>query len=208
LLSRLDPTAKRFILRLPFAAGGALLLWFWGLDALWGRAVIDTAETTIRAVERAPSTFVEWRSNRVVVFRRSDFGSRSDLPGFDPALMTFNLALFLGLWAATPGAASLRGLRGGLGGCVLLFASHVLHVALAIEATWATKLGAWSIWNYPRWQRELFATGNYFFDIVLRFALPFAFWGVFILLPTLRAQEEEAQLKESAPPRPKRKKKR
>ena len=168
-----------------------------------------TAETAIRAEERPSSTFIEWRSTRVVTFRRSDFGSRSGQPGFDPAFMTANLAMLLALWAATPGAVSGPIALRGLACTAVLFASHVLHVILTVEATWATKLGAWSVWHYPRWERELFATGNYFFDIVLKYALPFALWGVFILVPALRQREEAEPKKESAPsPARKRKKKR
>ena len=207
MLSRLDPTARRLVLRLPLAAAGALLLWFLWLASPWGQSVVAVAEATIRAVERPSATFIEWRSTRVVTFRRSDFGSRSGQPGFDPAFMTANLAMLLALWGATPGAASGRVALRGLGCTLVLFASHVLHVVLTVEATWATKLGAWSEWHYPRWQRELFATGNYFFDIVLKYALPFALWGVFILLPALRQREEAEPKKESAPPPARKRKK-
>lgn len=173
---------------------------------MWGESVVAVSETVIRAVERPSATFIEWQSPRVVSFRRSDFGSRSGHPGFDPASITANLALLLALWGATPGAASGRLVRRGLLCLAALFASHVIHVVLTVEATWATRLGAWSEWHYPRWEREVFATGRYFFDIVLKYALPFALWGFLLLVPALRAREEEAE-KESAPPPPRRRKK-
>jgi hypothetical protein len=208
LLSRLDPTARRFILRLPLAATGALLLWFLGLASVWGNSVVAVSETAIRAVERPSATFIEWQSPRVVTFRRSDFASRSGLPGFDPASITANLALLLALWGATPGAASGWLVRRGLACVAALFASHVLHVVLTVEATWATRLGAWSEWHYPRWEREFFATGRYFFDIVLKYALPFALWGVLLLVPALRAREETAAEEERAPSSARKRKKR
>ena len=166
------------------------------------------AETTIRALERPSATLIEWKSPRIVTFRRSDFGSRSGHPGFDPAFMTANLALLLALWWATPGAASVPLLRRGAACIALLFASHVIHVMLTVEATWATKLGAWSEWHYPRWQRELFATGNYFFDIVLKYALPFALWGALLLVPALREREEAEERRERAPSPARKRKKR
>jgi hypothetical protein len=209
LLSRLDPTARRLVLRLPVAAAGALLLWFLGLATPWGQSVIAVAETSIRAVERPTATLIEWHSPRVVTIRRSDFGSRSGLPGFDPAFMTANLVLLLALWWATPGAASPPLLKRAAACIALLFLSHVVHVIFTVEATWATKLGAWSVWRYPRWQREFFATANYFFDIVLKYALPFALWGTLLLVPALQANEAKAAAKESSPrPHKPRKKKR
>ena len=207
MLSRLDPNAKRLVLRLPFAAAGALLLWYGGLNELWGRATVSAAETTIRAFEHPASTIVQWKSVRAVTFRRSDFGSRSEVPGFDPAAITANLALFLALWAATPGTATVKAFRSGAACLAALFASHVLHVAFTVEATWATMLGSWSIYHYPRWLREVFATGRYFFDIVLKYALPFALWGAFLLVPAFRAREERNAEKEGAPA-PARKRKR
>ncbi len=208
MLSRLDPTARRLVLRLPLAAAGAILLWFLGLASVWGKSVMIVSETMIRAVERPSATFIEWQSTRAVSFRRSDFGSRSGQPAFDPASITANLALLLALWSATPGATSARLVRRGLGCVAVLFTSHVLHVILTVEATWATRLGAWSEWHYPRWERELFATGRYFFDIVLKYALPFALWGVFVLVPALRADEEASVQKESAPSSARKRKKR
>ena len=166
------------------------------------------SETLIRAVERPSATFVEWQSPRVVSFRRSDFASRSGQPAFDPAAVTANLALLLALWGATPGAASGGLARRGLACVAVLFASHVLHVILTVEATWATSLGAWSEWYYPRWQREIFATGKYFFDIVLKYALPFALWGVFLAFPVFRASEAAAEKGNAPSPAPRRKKRR
>ncbi len=186
-----------------------MLLWFLGLASWWGQSVIAVSETLIRAVERPSATFVEWQSTRAVSFRRSDFASRSGQPAFDPAAITANLALLLALWSATPGATSGKLARRGLACAAILFASHVLHVILTVEATWATSLGAWSEWYYPRWQREIFATGRYFFDIVLKYALPFALWGFFLAVPAFRASEAAAEEGESAPsPARKRKKRR
>ena len=178
---------------------GALLLWYGGLNELSGRAASSAAESTIRAFARPASTLVEWKSIRAVTFRRSDFGSRSEVPGFDPAGITANLALFLALWAATPGTATAKAFRGGVACLVALFASHVLHVVLTVEATWATMLGSWSIYHYPRWLREIFATGRYFFDIVLKYALPFALWGAFLLVPAIREREERAEERDRTP---------
>jgi len=57
-----------------------------------------------------------------------------------------------------------------------------------------------------RWQRELFATSRYFFDIALVYALPFVLWGLFILMPWARVRAAAA---DPAPaPKPGRRKKR
>ena len=208
--SLVDPSARRFLARLPLAAGLALLVWFGGLASVWGRAATAASEKAIRILERPPVTFLQWEDGNVL-FRRSDFSSRSGTPGFEAGGVTGNLVLLLALAAATPGAGSGRGLlRAALAGAAL-FATHVVHVALTVQATYAVDLGAWSLYAYPRWQRELFATGRYFFDVALKYALPFFLWGLLVVLPVLneRAERETTEGEAAAAvPSPKRRRRR
>lgn len=202
MLSRVDPSARRFLARLPLAAGLALLVWFGGLASPWGRAVTAVSEKAIRLVERPSVTFLQWEDGNVL-FRRSDFSSRSGTPGFEAGGVTGNLVLLLALAAATPGCGTGRGLaRAGLAGTAL-FATHVLHFALTVQATYAVDLGAWSLYAYPRWERELLATGRYFFDVALKYALPFFLWGLLVVLPILNERAEaEAGAGGAAAPAP------
>jgi hypothetical protein len=205
LLSRLDPSARKLLARLPLAAVLAFGLWFLGLSEAWGRAVTAATEATIRAFERPPVTFLTWEGN-AVAYRRSDFSSRSDSPGLDPSAVTGNLVLLLALAFAVPGVASARGAVRTSLALAALFVSHVVHVALTVETTYATQLGAWSLYAYRPYQRELIASGRYFFDIALRFALPFVLWGILIVVPF--ANERDAADAEGEPPkrtRPKKK---
>lgn len=190
MLSALDPRAKRFLARLPFAAALALLAWFAGVPEPWGRAVVAAVEPAIRLTESPAATFLTWEDGEVL-FRRSDFGTRSGTPGFRIAPVTANLVVLIALLAATPKGAGPR-LRGGGLALLALFASHVLHVALTVGATYATDLGAWSLWAYPRWQRELLAGGRHFFDIALKYAMPFFLWGLLVVLPGLGEPEAAA----------------
>lgn len=188
--SALDPRAKRFLARLPLAAALALLAWFAGVPEPWGRAVVAAAEPAIRLTESPAATFLTWEDDEVL-FRRSDFGTRSGTPGFRISPVTANLVVLIALLAATPKGGGPR-LRGGALALLGLFASHVLHVALTVGATYATDLGAWSLWAYPRWQRELLAGGRHFFDIALKYAMPFFLWGLLVVLPGLSGREPEA----------------
>ena len=205
MLSGLDPRAKRFLARLPLAAGLALAAWFAGVPEPWGRAVVAAAEPAIRLTERPRATFLQWEEGDVL-FRRSDFGTRSGTPGFRLAPVTANLVVLIALLGATPPGEGRRRLRGGALALVALFASHVLHVALTVGATYATDLGAWSLYAYPRWQRELLAGGRHFFDIALKYAMPFLLWGLLVVLPALGADEGAPDVETEAPPRSRRRK--
>lgn len=188
MLSRIDPSNRRLLARVPIAAAAALLIWYAGGAEIYGRALAAVTERALRLFERPPVTFLTW-DDGVAMIRRTDFSSRSEMPAFDLAAVTGNYVLLLALCLSTPGAGTRQGLKAGLLATLALFATHVLHFALAIETIYATQLGAWSVYAYERWQREIVASGRYFFDIALKYALPFVIWGVLVLLPELRRRE-------------------
>jgi hypothetical protein len=202
LLSRLDPQTKRLLRRIPIAAAVALLLWFAAGSEAYERVLAGVTEKALRAFERPPVTFLSWVDGKVVI-RRSDFSSRSEFPVFDLASVAGNAVLLFALYLSTPGAGTRSGMARGLIAILLLFLTHIVHFALAIETIYATQLGSWSVYNYARWQREIVATGRYFFDIALKYALPFVIWGLVILLPELRRREAAAEAARAEKAKPK-----
>lgn len=182
---RLDPRLKKLLVRLPLAALLAILLWFVVVDHVWGGLVTRAAESWIRFAERTKVTRLTFDDGLVVV-ERADFSTRSDIPAFSAAPITANLVLLIALVLATP--RELRGqaflVRVALAFAALLL-TQVLHLSFTVQTLYATKLGAWSVVSWPRWQREVVATGRYFFDIIGKFAVPFVFWAL-----TLRLGEE------------------
>jgi hypothetical protein len=196
LLSRLDPEARRLLLRVPLAAAAALAIWFLGGSEVYGRALAWATETALRLFERPPVTFLTWDSGTVQI-RRTDFSSRSQIPVFRPASVCGNTVLLLALYLSTPGAGTRQGLLRGALALFVLFLTHIVHFALAIETIYATQLGAWSVYAYERWQREIVASGRYFFDIALKYAIPFVVWGIFVLLPELNRRELDAAAAEA-----------
>ena len=199
---RLDPRLKTFLARLPLAAGLAILLWFALVGRPWGALVTRAAEGWIRTAERTKVTRLAFDDGLVVV-ERADLSSRSDTPAFSAAPITANLVLLLTLLGATP-----RALRGSVfaaraaGALAALLLTQVLHLSFSVQTLYATQLGAWSGVSWPRWQREIVATGSYFFDIVGKYAVPFVFWAL-----TLRIGEEGAPNANAAPARERRRKK-
>lgn len=201
---RLDPRLRTLLVRLPLAAAVAVLLWFAIVGRPWGALVTRASEAWIRSAERTKVTRLEFDRGLVVV-ARSDLSSRSDIPAFPAAPITANLVLLLSLLFATPPALRARAFparaTAALGALLL---TQVLHLSFAVQTIYATQLGAWSVTSWPRWQREVVATGRYFFDIVGKYAVPFVFWAL-----TLRIGEEaKAEKPNAAPARERRRKKR
>ncbi|MFN7990479.1 MAG: hypothetical protein U0529_23620 [Thermoanaerobaculia bacterium] len=193
---RLDPRLKKLLVRLPLAAGLAILLWFTVLKDPWGGLVTGASEWWIRLAERTKVTRLSFDAGLVVV-ERSDLSTRSDVPAFAAAPITANLVLLLALLLATPPA--LRGSAFPARAAVALAAlvvTQVLHLSFTVQTLYATRLGEWSAVSWPRWQREVVATGRYFFDIIGKYATPFVFWAVTLKL----FDEEEAAAKPGAAP--------
>ena len=182
---RIDPRLRRLLARLPLAAGLAIVLWFALVGRPWGALVTRASEGWIRAAERTKVTRLAFEDGMVVV-QRADLSSRSETPAFSAAPMTANLVLLLALVFATPRdlRASAYAARVAAAFAALLL-TQVLHLSFAVQTLYATQLGAWSVATWPRWQREVVATGRYFFDIVGKFAVPFVFWAL-----TLRIGED------------------
>lgn len=186
------PFAKKLLARLPAAAAAALVFWFAGSAQLCGRAVMTTTEATTRLFERPAATVLQW-DDGVIAIRRSDAPGRTETLGFNPIALTGNTVLLLALAWATPGAASRNGLVRLLLASLLLFLAQVVHLSLALQTLYATQLGSFSVEHYAPWQREVVATGRYFFDIALTYALPIVLWGLLVVLPAWR---EENALRE------------
>jgi hypothetical protein len=162
------------------------VVWIVAGAELWNRAVTTTTESAIRLVERPRATMLTWKSNAVVI-HRSDSPDDVDLDYRDLDLVTFNVVLLLALVWATPRVTGFSNFLPALAALAVLFASHILHFSLAIETIYATQLGEWRTAAYAPWQREVIASGRYFFDIALKYALPLALWGLLILVPRLRS---------------------
>lgn len=200
---RLDPRLRTLLARLPLAAGLAILLWFALVGRPWGAVATRAAETWIRAAEKSKVTRLAFEDGLVVV-RRADLSTRSETPAFSAAPITANLVLLLTLLGATPRPlrASAWPARAAAALAALLL-TQVLHLSFAVQTIYATQLGAWSAVSWPRWQREVVATGRYFFDIVGKYAVPFVFWAL-----TLKLEEEEPSGKPNAAPARERRRKR
>lgn len=201
---RLDPRLSSLLRRLPLSALLAIVLWFVIVDRPWGALVTRASEGWIRAAERTKVTRLLFEDGSVVV-ERSDLSSRSDVPSFSAAPITANLVLLLALVLATPPSlrASVFPARAAAAlGALLL--TQVLHLSFTVQTIYATQLGTWSAVAWPRWQREVVATGRYFFDIVAKYALPFVFWA---LVLRLEERPEEAGTPGAAPVKGRRRRK-
>ncbi|HEY3055636.1 MAG TPA: hypothetical protein VGK31_06860 [Thermoanaerobaculia bacterium] len=100
--------------------------------------------------------------------------SRPDAPQIQiPAdELTYNIILFAGLAAAVPP----RRIERLLAAIVVLLGFHVLALLAAIEATYATRAGAWSTAHYSALAQDFWNSVNFIYRIGGMFAIAFVCW--------------------------------
>ncbi|HVS30969.1 MAG TPA: hypothetical protein VMS98_05895 [Thermoanaerobaculia bacterium] len=104
--------------------------------------------------------------------------SRPEIPRvIIPAVeLTYNIVLFAGLFATNRDPLRNRGWRRLLIALAVLFATHILAVAVSIESAYATKLGAWSVRNYSERLQDFWAAVEYVYRLAGMFGISFACW--------------------------------
>lgn len=150
---------------LRFLAGGAagLLLWIYATPA-YDAALSAAASVLLRADSRLrPVTAVA--NGRVV-------NVRSARPAVIPAdQLTYNVILLAALFAMR--RPSWRAVAIS---AAVLVVTHVLALVVAIESTYATRMGEWSASHYGLLEQHLWLDTEFFYRLAGMFAIAFACW--------------------------------
>ena len=168
----------------------ALAFWF-GFSRPYERSIVAGTGALTSLFESPDVTRLEAKGGEVILDRR-DFPPGSARPGLSGPDIHFNFVLLAALFALDP-----RPLRGAhlarfLAAAAALWLIHVVALAFQVQSVYATSLGAWSVANYGRVARNVWAGGWHFYLIAGRFAAPFALWWL------LGRREEESSLEKSS----------
>jgi len=181
---------------LGFLAG--LLVWL-ALSSPYERALAGSAGTVLRLFERPAVTRLEAAGGGIRI-ERKDFPPGSPRPVLPATDIHFNFVLLLSLFAIDPPAARFGRFLSAL---ILLFLIHITALIFQVQSVYAMALGPWSAAHYGPIARNAWAGGFHFYQIVGRFAAPFALWWAL-----LRREEGEGTAPRAASARRKKRKKR
>ena len=161
---------------LRFLLGAAIASLAWALLSPWYNAAIGfAAQPLLRIDPRLRNAEVRHFDDRIQA--RGD-EKQLDLPRVViPAnQLTYNFVLFAGLFATERGLFRKRGFRRFAIALLILIATHVLAVAISIECTYATRLGAWSDRNYGPLEQDIWNSADYAYRLAGMFAIAFGLW--------------------------------
>ncbi|HUP50462.1 MAG TPA: hypothetical protein VNA04_16935 [Thermoanaerobaculia bacterium] len=161
---------------LRFAAGAAagILLWLY-VTPTYHVVLVAAAEPLMRADPRLRHAEVLPSHRRITARGGTE---RPELPAvLIPAdQLTYNVILFLGLFATNPAPFRDRGVRRLAIALAILFATHALAVVAAIEATYATGTGPWGDRNYAPMEQDFWVALEYGYRLAGMFGIAFGCW--------------------------------
>jgi hypothetical protein len=91
----------------------------------------------------------------------------------------YNSVILFALILFSPGLGLRKRGRALLAGLALLFLTQVLTVLVQTKFMYAYQLGEYSRAHYGAWDRNIYAFLKQFFELIGRFAFPFAIWMLF-----------------------------
>lgn len=168
---------------LRFAAGAALASAVWWFAApAYVRFLTAAAEPLVRIDSNLGHAEILSAGLRVRV--RGD-ERQPDLPPivFPADQVAYNVILLAGLFAADPGMAGRT--TGGkpsarigrlLAMIAILAGTHVIALAVGIEATYAGRLGNWSSARYTAGAQDFWTAVEYSYRLAGMFAIAFGLW--------------------------------
>jgi hypothetical protein len=155
-----------------FVLGLAVWLTF---ASAYEHSVAAAAELLLRAFERPAVTMLEAAGGEFKV-ERADFPPDSPRPGLPAGDLHFNFVLLTALFALDPRPFRAANFGRFWIAAAFLWATHVLALVFQVESVYATRLGPWSTEHYGVVARNFWAGGFHFYQILGRFAAPFALW--------------------------------
>jgi hypothetical protein len=157
-------------------AGFAVALGVWLVfSAPYERTLAAAAQILVRTFEHPGVTTLESTPGEIHV-ERADFPADSGRPGLPAADTHFNFVLLGALFALAPHPLRPANFGRFWIAAGLLWIVHVVALVFQIESLYATRLGPWSAEHYGTAARNFWAAGFHFYQILGRFAAPFALW--------------------------------
>ena len=161
-------------LRFALGAAAALLLWLY-LTPTYNALLAGVTGPVVRMDPRLRHAELLVSDRRIIA--RGDAG-QPDLPGIlIPAdQLTYNVILFLGLFVTNVAPLRDRGFLRLAIALLVLFVTHALALAVAIEATYATGTGAWGERMYRPLEQDWWSAVEYGYRLAGMFGIAFGLW--------------------------------
>ena len=166
------------ILRFVLGAATGFALWRYG-TSLYAAVVAPVAEIVLR-----PFAVLQLASVGMDLDVTGGAVPKVHIPFSE---LTYNVILFLGLFATIRGLFRDRKIVGFALAAMVLYLTHVLATAADIMSTYSNRLGVWSSAHFSGNAQDFWLAVDYVYRIGGMFGIAFALWYVVAEPPTQRA---------------------
>lgn len=174
-------------LRFFLGAFVAFLVW-WYAALFYDGALAFAAERILQFDQRLCNAHLVADERKVEVAPHLCVAPKVEIPADQ---LTYNMILFGALFAMR-----FRNFQSFLAALFVLVVSHILSLALSIEATYAGHAGGWSDRHYGPLEQDFWVGAEFWWRIVGMFALVFIMWWL-TLGPVFRPERPKERPKET-----------
>ena len=162
------------------------ILWVY-LQSSYSKLVVSVSQRLVSWTETDEKTSVRLQGNNIVYIPMGLLSKEGKTVQGKREVrdLHYNSVILFALILFSPGLG--LGKRTGVlvAGLLILFFTQVLTVLVQVKFFYAYQLGEYSRIHYGPWERNIYAFLKQFFELVGRFAFPFAIWMLFTYKETL-----------------------
>ena len=160
----------------------SLLLWVYVLQPPYSRLLVSVSQKVHSWVEKKEKTLIQLQGD-MIVFVPQGLATQEQkgIPAGkrDVRELDYNSVILITLILFSPGLRAGKRMLVLVAGFALLFLTHVLNVLVQVKFFYALQLGGYGQIPYGPWERNIYAFLKQFFELIGRFAFPFAIWMLF-----------------------------
>ncbi len=167
--------------------GLGLLLWVL-VQPIYSRLLVTVSQGVLSAIEKDETTFIQLQGNNIV-YVPVGLATKEQKPipagKREVRDLHYNSVILFALVLFSPGLGLGKRAVVLVAGLALLFLTQVLTVLVQVKFFYALQLGEYSRLHYGPWSRNVYAFLKQFFELIGRFAFPFAIWMLFTYKETI-----------------------
>jgi hypothetical protein len=162
------------------------ILWVY-IQPSYSRILVSVSQKLISWTEKDENTSIRLQGNNIVYVPMGlvSKGQKTVQGMREVRDLHYNSVIFFALILFSPGLGLGKRMGVLVAGLLLLFLTQVLTVLVQVKFFYALQLGEYSRIHYGPWGRNTYAFLKQFFELIGRFAFPFAIWMLFTYKETI-----------------------
>jgi len=178
---------RRLLLKGMLFLGFGLILWVLTQPS-YSRLLVFVSQRVLSVIETDEKTSVQLQENNIIYVPVGlATGEQKAVPAGKREVrdLHYNSVILFALILFSPGLGLGKRVAVLVAGLALLFLTQVVTVLVQVKFFYALQLGEYSRLHYGPWSRNIYAFLKQFFELIGRFAFPFAIWLLFTYKETI-----------------------